>query len=445
MPQLTKALRASRLTPSPILAAASSSQIDDDTGWARLGEPSAVLPSYQRDRAIKAVEKLFYASPLAHRFVEQLTDFVVGAQGFELTSSDDAAAATLNDFWHSPVNNLPATLYAAVQEYFVYGELAYLAKVHDDGFVSLTYIPPTEIDNVTEKAGEPGEPDEITLATNPTYEVISWNSVKQKLAGDCFFFRAQHLGAGVRGFPCLLPLVDFLRAWEAFTYGYLKKRSLYDAIWWDVQLEGFNQDQIDAWLATKQANPPQPGSIFAHNERVAWKLTQADFKGGVLDRDAQFFLDLLLGSVGLSSFSRTSPGRARERGEVLDPVARGLSARQYEIRSYFAFIGSFVLQEARNAGSLEAGSHEVLCQAPRLGVRDFQRSSGSLLRFVNALGQATDNDWLSSREASTIFRDMLVRLGLLDRALPPSRIKESKESKEDKEGEKEKLASLLPL
>ena len=406
---------------SSLIAASStsSSQSDDDAGWTRLGEVSTVLPLYKRKKAVAAVEKLFYASPLAHRFVEQLTDFVVGEQGFELTSSNDVAAAILNSFWHSPVNNLPSGLYAAVQEYFVYGEMAYLTKVHSDGFVALTYIPPTEISDVTEKTGEPGEPDKITLATGASYDVISWSSIQQKLVGDCFFFRAQHLGAGVRGFPCMLPLVDFLRAWEAFTYGYLKKRSLYDAIWWDVELQGFNQDQIDAWLATKQAKPPQPGSIFAHNERVAWKLTQADFKGGVLSNDAQFFLDLLLGSAGLSSFSRPSSSRVRDRGEVLDPVARGLSARQYEIRSYFAFIGSFVLQEARVAGALESSDHKVLCQAPRLGVRDFQRSSGSLLRFVNALGQAVDNTWLNPREASTIFRDMLVRLGLLDRSLPP--------------------------
>ncbi len=427
MPQLVKALRESRSVLSPLLAAASSTQVDDDTGWARVGEAPTVLPSYKRDKAIAAVETLFYASPLAHRFIEQLTDFVVGEQGFELTSSDDSAATVLVDFWHSPVNDLPATLYAAVQGYFVYGELAYLAKVHPDGFVSLTYIRPTEIDDVNEKIGETGEPDKIKLSTGPVYKIISWSSTDQRLVGECFFFRSRHLGAGVRGFPCLLPLVDFLRAWEAFTYGYLKKRSLYDAIWWDVELQGLNQDQIDAWLASKQARPPRAGSIFAHNERVVWSLTQADFKGGVLDRDAQFFLDLLLGSVGLSDFSRTSPSRARERGEVLDPVARGLGAKQYELRSYFSFIGSFVLQEAKRAKILKGANYEVLCQAPRLGVRDFQRSSGSLLRFVNALGQAEDKDWLSPREASGIFRDMLVRLGLLERVLPPSRAGRLKE------------------
>lgn len=428
MPHLVKSLREAA-TPTS-LTAASATQVDNDAGWIRLGETPAVLPSYQRARAVAAVEKLFYASPIAHRFVEQLTDFVVGEQGFNLTSSNDDAAAILSAFWRSPVSNLPSGLYTAVQEYFVYGELVYLKKVHSDGFVSLAYVPPTEIKSVEPRVGEPGVPDTVTLNSGPVYKVISWSSPDQKLVGDCFFFHSRHLGASVRGFPCLLPLVDFLRAWEAFTYGYLKKRSLYDAIWWDVELEGFNQDQVDAWLASKQARPPKAGSIFAHNERVDWTLKQPDFKSSALDRDAQFFLDLLLGSAGLSGFARTSSSRARERGEILDPVARGLSARQYEIRSYYSFIGAYVLQEAQHAGMLKVNDYEVLCQAPQLGVRDFQRSSGSLLRFVNALAQSVESGWLVPDEARTIFRDMLVRLGLPERVLtPPQAEKPNGESK----------------
>ena len=419
MPELVRIqpLREGRV----LLAAASSmpeaaEKYDEEAIWQHVGEAGAVLAATKRDQAIKAAETLFYASPLAHYMIEQLTDFVVG-EGFELTSDNRDAATILRDFWHSPVNVLPSNLYYMVQEFFVYGELLFVTKVHNDGFTALTYVPPREISSVSQKAGLPGIPEKIVLNSGKEYSVISWDAKNAKLMGDCFYFRIQHLGSDVRGFPRLLPLVDFLRAWEAFTYNYLTKRADWDAIWWKVVLEGFTQDQIDEWLKSKYAKPPAPGSVFASNERCTWNLVTPEFKGSAFDRDGSFVLSYLLGTGGLSGLSPVARQRLREQGEILDPVARGLATRQFEIRSCFEYIGKFVLQEAIAAGKLAEGTYSVLCQAPRLGVRDFQRAAGALLRFVDALGRAVDHQWLDTAQAGLIFKDMLARLGMTERAL----------------------------
>ena len=420
MPELTK-LRESEVIHGPTMLAAAGSlgaeSLDDDkdSPWVRVGRTGDILDANTRANAISAAEKLYYSSPLAHYMVKQLASFVVG-EGFELTSTNAKAAAVLRDFWHSPINNLSRGLYHFVQEFLWYGEMAWATKDHQDGFVGVTWIPPNQIASVSEKAGLPGEPDVLTTAAEQKYSTISWNTDEARLAGDAFFFRMQHLGSDVRGLPRFFPMIDHLRRWEAFIYNALGQRSMH-TIWWDVLLEGFTQDQIDDWLESKQGRPPAAGSLFAHNERAQYNLVQADYRQSALTPDGEFLLTFLLGSGGLVNLSPSTAQR-RDFGEVLDPVTRELSTAQFEIRSCFTFMGQYILQEAIRSGKIKDQSYEILCQAPRLGVRDFQRSAGSLLRFVQSLELAQQNGWRDAAQNKELLDQMLVRLGMIERAQP---------------------------
>lgn len=433
MPELSESFLNQQTSPTLLAAAATSigaESLDSalDSPWRKWGDEGAIITATQRQTAITAAEKLFYSSPLAHHIIEQYTDFVVGEGGFELTSSNKDARRVLYEFWHSPVNAISRNLYYQILEYFLYGELCYLKKDHPDGFVSLTFVPPREIDAVTEKDGVPGRPAKVTLSNEEEYDVIDWDPAKEALVGDCFYFRMQHLGSDVRGYSRLLPLIDFLRAWESFTYNYLGKRASWDAIWWRVILQGYTQEQIDDWLQSARSNPPEPGSVLATNELVEWELLQPDFRSSGLSDDASWYLDFLKETSGLGSEGR-GRRRVRDVGEILDPVARGLSTRQWEVRTCYAYIGLYVLQQAMVKGELPEDTYDVICQAPRLGVRDFQRSAGALLRFVDAMGQAEDRNWLSSTATAEIFQDMLSRLGMVEKA-KPLRIDEEEEEEE---------------
>lgn len=431
MPELTK-LRESEVTHGPALLAAAGSIADEslddgkDSPWVRVGQVGDLLDPNKRAKAISAAEKLYYSSPLAHYMVKQLASFVVG-EGFELTSTNPDAAAILRDFWHSPINNLSRGLYHFVQEFLWYGEMAWAKKDHQDGFVGVTWVPPNQISAVSEKEGLPGEPDVLTTAAEKTYSVISWDADNARLAGDAFFFRMQHLGSDVRGLPRFFPMIDHLRRWEAFIYNSLGVRATHTT-WWDVLLEGFTQEQIDDWLTSAQGKPPAPGSLFAHNERATYSLVEADYRRSSIATDATFFLTFLLGSGGLTNIIPQTTQR-RDFGEVLDPVTRDLTTCQFEIRSCFAFIGTYVLQEAIRAGKIKDGVYEVWCQAPRLGVRDFQRSSGALFRFVQSLAIAQENEWTDQEQNTDLFNQMLVRLGMIER-VQPTTVPEEAEPKE---------------
>ncbi len=419
MPELNASFLTRQTAPALLAAAATvphaAESLDSatDSPWHKWGDDGSIITEAQRLSAIEAAEKLFYSSPLAHHIIEQYTDFVVGEGGFELTSSNRDAREILYDFWHSPVSAIPRNLYSQVQEYFVYGELCYLKKDHPDGFVSLTFVPPKEIDTVTEKEGVPGRPATVILSNEEEYDIVDWDPIQDALVGDCFYFRMQHLGSDVRGYSRLLPLVDFLRAWESFTYNYLGKRANWDAIWWEVTLAGYTEDQINKWLQANRS-PPAAGSQFAHNELVTYNLVQPDFRASGVESDGSWYLDFLKETSGLGSGGR-GRNRVRDVGEVLDPVTRGLSTRQWEVRTCYAYIGQYVLQQAQVKGELPEDTYDVICQAPRLGVRDFQRSAGALLRFVDALEKAEDREWLPKTAALEIFQDMLSRLGMVEK------------------------------
>jgi hypothetical protein len=127
-------------------------------------------------------------------------------------------------------------------------------------------------------------------------------------------------------------------------------------------------------------------------------------------------LTFLLGSGGLVNISPEA--QRRDFGEVLDPVTRDLTTLQFEIRSCFTFMGTYVLQEAIRVGKIKDQTYEVLCQAPRLGVRDFQRSSGALFKFVQALALAQENGWRDTVQNKELLDQMLMRLGMIERVQP---------------------------
>jgi len=54
----------------------------------------------------------------------------------------------------------------------------------------------------------------------------------------------------------------------------------------------------------------------------------------------------------------------------------------------------------------------VLCRAPRLGVRDIQRSSGALLKYVESLTKAVTEGWISDERARKLFTSIVDRLDL---------------------------------
>jgi len=385
----------------------------DEWKWRPLGAPLDLL-EIKRDQAFAASKKLFQASPLAWRMIRRIVDFVVGA-GLHLSSPQPEANEILNKFWTSPINDLPENISLHVQELLTFGELCYAVKVRrQDGQVLVTFIPAEQIESVQQREGYPGEVEAIKLRSNQEFQVIRWR--RGRLRGNCFFKRFNRLGGQLRGYPYFLACIDWLSVYDSYCYNKLEKQAHFDAIWWDVELEGKTEDEIEAWLQERRRAPPRPGSIIAHNEKVTWELKAAARQERAdLPR---YFQQFILATGGLSPFPGVLPRAVRERGEILDPVTRSLANIQQEIKAFYKFIGEFVIQEAIRFKRLPPGEYTVECGAPRLGVRDIQRSAGAIQRISQALALAEERGWLSKEETGRVYRELLALLGFVKKPPP---------------------------
>jgi len=357
MPILSEAYKASRR--SEVLKVASS--VDpDDWKWRRVSaygvEKAEIdLRPFTRDTAIAAAESLFLSSPLGSRMVQWILDFVVGS-GFTISSPNPEANRMLRAFWNSPENTLQEKVRDYVQELAVYGELALpVGENNRTGHCSLSFIPSCQISDVIEAAGLPGVADEVVTKAEQRYKVIRWQPRENAYAGDCFFFRINRLGGHTRGHPFLLPLIDWIRIWERFSYNHLERSAHHSGVWWDVTLTGQTEDEIDAWMQTQRAAPPKPGSVFGHNELVDWKLVQAEARSRGVKDDVAFFQSFILGTAGLTHMSQLP----RNVGEALDPVVKYLGSLRATILAKFSLLGKYVIQRAIEAGKLDEGSYRV--------------------------------------------------------------------------------------
>jgi len=409
MPEIEKALHLIESAEREIRAAALLEP--DEWKWRRFGVGPLDLEEPKRTRAIELAERFFRLSPIANRMIGMITDFITG-DGLRLEANTPEATAVLTKFWNSPENDLPALLQPYVRSFLTFGELCFEAIVNKiNGFVTLHFIPPKYIEEVLPKKDDAFIPDRLRIQGNKReFKIIEFVKQKERYIGDVFFFQLSPLAGQLRGYPSLLALFDWIGAFDTYLYNRLERNAHFDSIWWDVELEGYTEAQIDEWLKSTQASPPAPGTVFAHNERVDWSLVIPDFKGRELAQEGGFYRDFMLCSAGLLDFEREHK-RIRDKGEILDETIRHLKARQDEVKKVFTFIGKFVLQEAVAHGILPEDEYIVRCITPRLGVRDLQRSASAVATFAKALALAQSQGWVDAEAARDFFKRFLEEVG----------------------------------
>lgn len=367
------------------------------------------LSAEKRERVIETMEEQFFASPMAKRILTWWVDFIIG-RGFYLTSDDPEANQVLHEFWTSPVNDLDTNSRVFVKELCFYGELAVLVKVNPvSGFCGLTIIPSSQIHDLKEKPGFPGEIQKLITRAEASWDVIQWSNSDHEYKGECFLHRINRLAGHVRGYPDLIPLLDWTRVFESFSYNKLERDAQQYGVWWDVELEGKTEEEIQEYMIKMGGSSPRAGSAIYHNERVNWTLVQQK-PTYAASRDAEFFLKFILGGAGLVDL-----GIARDTtGELLNPAINSMNCRQRDVYSFFTLMGKFAIQEAIKAGRLPKKQYHVGIASQRLGVRDIQRSSGALLRISQSLGAAQDRNWIKPELASKVFTELLYRLDMID-------------------------------
>lgn len=435
----------------------------DDWQFRRLtGASDRDLSPLTQERVIEIAYKLYDQNPLAHNFVELIKDYVIGT-GVTYKAEDEAVQEVLDEFWEDPINNWEIKQHDRARELSMWGEQLYPVFVNDvNGKVRMGNVDPSQIEGVMLKPGNIEVVDRVKLKSSPGEESkvmkvihVDENAEPEtqdiktnlkpkvntlgKLIGEAFYFRINTVSNGRRGKPDLLNGADWFDLYDQFLWCEAERAQFLRAFVWDVEIQGFNDSQIEEW---KKKNPaPPPGSVVVHNEKVKWNAVTPDIKS----REAEILARLIRNQIGIGlGFSEIFSGMGGDVNratavEMGDPTIKRMQSRQGYFKYMITQIFRFVIDQAIIHGTLsEDVNTEFTVNMTPIKIDDQEVASKVLKSITDSLALAQQNGWISKEKAGEVFAILIEPLGIeID-----SREEESKVEEEDEEDENQDIKPI---
>jgi len=262
------------------------------------------------------------------------------------------------------------------------------------------------VHSITYDDGEATKPKQLRVIQRAMLNISD-------LSGDIFYFRLFPVGytAGtVRGIPLLTPCLDLISAFTEFAYKRVSILTKLATFYWEVVLEGASQEKIDLFLDSPQSAPPDGGQVFAHNERVTWKLVVPELRD--ISSESGFWFETISGVTGLTPEFLGKTSSRNLTSESLYTSLLHLSALQSEFFFVFRTITQYALEVAcrRAVGHPKVPRFEIISTTP--GSRSLQRAASSINTLANALSRAVEANLISEKEAQEALRSLLLTFGL---------------------------------
>lgn len=419
-----------------------------DENYRRLsGNTDRDLAPLAQDRQAQIAYYLWKTNPLASRMLNLKRDLVVG-DGFRFAAQHPSVQEVLDRFWRDGVNQMDLTLDQRVLELSMYGEQCYPVFVSPHmGRVRLGYLDPTAIETVVadpenaavligvQTKAEAGQARRYAIILDEDAEAVLSDAalrLRQQFSdGSCLYYSVNRAMNATRGSSDLLPLLDWLDAYENWMFDRIEWASRLGDFIWDVTLRGMNPDQIRQWL--DENPPPKRGSIRAHNENVEWDAVNPDLRASDLSEIKKVFLHHILSAEGwpeswFTVGGETTRATAAEQG---DPILKSLSRRQKYVSACLSSMGRYAIRQAVNAGALRerlpvtrSGTEQMVeaweafkVEAPEIATKDVVRVSQALGAVSGALVVAEQNQWIGREDAAAVFAMLASMLG---REISPS-------------------------
>lgn len=413
-----------------------------DENYRRLsGNPDRDLAPLAQDRQAQIAYYLWKTNPLASRMLNLKRDLIVG-DGFRYTAQHQQVQEVLDRFWGDGVNQMELTLDQRVLELSMYGEQCYPVFVSPHmGRVRLGYLDPTSIETVVsdpdnaavligvQTKAEAGKVRRYAIILDEDAEAVLSDAairLRQRFSdGACLYYSVNRAMNATRGSSDLLPLLDWLDAYENWMFDRIEWASRLGDFIWDVTLRGMNAEQITQWLADNP--PPKRGSIRAHNENVDWNAVNPDLKAADLSAIKKVFLHHILAAEGWPESWFTAGGETNRATAVAqsDPILKSLSRRQKYVKACLDSMGRYVVRQAVNAGALRerlpvtrSGREQIVAaweaftvEAPEIATTDVVQVSQALATVSGALVVAEQNRWISREDTAGVFAMLASMLG----------------------------------
>ena len=406
---------------------------DDDWKYRRLtGKSDKDLPQFQRDKLLRIAYWLYLSNPMARRILELTKEYVVG-EGITFQATEEEVQEVLDAHWNDPVNNWDLKQHNKILELGLYGEQIYPVFVNRvNGHVRLGYIDPlmvkqvkTDPDNIeiTREIvlkGSPGEGERVIPVirleeepNSPNYGRMVGGESNGSDANGCFFFAINKVSNATRGVSDLACLADWLDIYDQILFSTAERAQLASSFVWDVELEGFNEEEIRRWL--KSNATPKPGSLRAHNEKVQWNAVAPGLKSRDTAEHVRTMRNQVLAGAGFPEHWFAEGGNVNRATalEMGDPTLKKLTARQRYFKYVMEYIFRFVIDQAVIAGKLSDNMDlSFSVNMPEMSIRDMSKVAAVLNQATAALVVARDNQWVTDGTARLIFATMAGQLGV---------------------------------
>lgn len=387
----------------------------DDYKYRSLTASKKDLSPLTQQRMFEIAYYLYETNPLAHRILEMTKDFVVGG-GLTYTVKDEQVKEILDGFWNDPVNHWDLKQHQKALELGLYGEQCYPVFVNNvDGSVRLGYADPNNISEVITDPENAEQAIAVVLKSEmgqdkKTLAIVRHDSSgkltvpDETTAGGCFFFAINKVSNATRGRSDLLPVADWIDAYDKMLFNRLDRQALMNCFLWDITLEDMTPDKIEEFLRT--VKPPNPGEIRAHNQKVKWEAVTPDLKASDAEIEAKLIKAQILSGAGLPPhwFAEGGDVNRATALEMGTPIFRRLVSRQKYFCYMVEHIFNFVIDQAIIHNSLPENidrTFEII--APEISTKDMVGMATALQQISNSLAIATSQGWISKETARAVF------------------------------------------
>lgn len=419
---------------APLREAAGTTVDADDDQWRRLTEDSSRDLSPMTQSRMQAMAAYLWESNLmGNRLIELAVAYLL-AEGVKLTCSDPDGQKTLDRFWRNPINNMPLKLAEKVRELAIFGEQCYPTFVNEhSGEVRLGYLDPALIETVVRDPDNSSQPIGIVTRKDKRgqarrYRIIingpesEFTGRTQEIRatftdGDCFYVRINNMASGGRGRSDLLAQADWLDAYDSFLFGELDRAKFLRAFFWDVTLNGANEETVKK--RAREISAPSPGAIRVHNEGEVWSAETPNLQAADSSEHARLFRNHVLGGATIPEHWFGGGGDVNRAvgAEMGEPTFKVFSMRQGLWKLTLEDMGRYVLrQKALAEGApepdFEDDGYTIEAVFPEITARDTTKWAQALQQVATALLVMVESHMVTRATALKVLAVIAGRLGV---------------------------------
>ena len=420
----------------------------EDVGWRRLGSAPRDLLGQQLTRAQNLSVDLYRANPIANRLIRIYTSFLAG-DGFAVEATNPEVQAIIDEAWTADRNRLDRLHPGYSRDFMLFGEAVHPVVADKAGNTTFGYIDPTTIQTVhrnprhnmilTKVDVRAGFDTESLDIVHRDTDILSDDA--GLLAGEVFFWPHDRIGASTRGTPFMLPILDWLDAYDQVLWEHVERIKALRAFFWDVEVDG-GPKEIEKAKRLWGLTPPKSGSVRFRTPAFRVTAESPQLGTGEDVKSLTFLLRTISAGGGVAPHWLSEPEDAnRSTAERMDiPVIRGLGDIQSEWKANIEDAVKFVVDRKVAAGlvartlpeqrknddgtfteqpnSEKAARDHVRVVVPEIDDEGIEQAATSLAQVAQAFTQFDSLGVIGPKVMSKIVHHLLPALGVPADELP---------------------------